>query len=74
MELYKALKSGIVEVKFTKVNGDIRTMPCTLKPDLIPEWKESTHVGPEDVMRVYCTDAEGWRSFRKESVIEWHPL
>jgi len=35
-ELVGILKSNICNVTFTKVNGEQRTMPCTLKEGVIP--------------------------------------
>ena len=35
-QLSELLHSGECVVEFTKVNGELRTMPCTLKADLIP--------------------------------------
>ena len=36
MSLEQQLKSGIARVNFTKVNGDQRSMLCTLLPGYIP--------------------------------------
>jgi hypothetical protein len=64
-----------VLVKFKKVDGSMREMPSTLHESLIPvpltvtdPAKEKKKSNP-NVMSVYCTDAEGWRSFRLENVI-----
>jgi hypothetical protein len=64
-----------VLVKFTKVDGSLREMPSTLHESLIPDLKtdwapdESKKKTNPNVMSVYCTDADGWRSFRLENVI-----
>ena len=34
--LKEALKKGLVEVTFTKLNGDTRVMTCTLNEDIVP--------------------------------------
>ena len=39
-ELYSLLKNEIVEVTFTKLNGDIRKMPCTLIESFLPPAKK----------------------------------
>ena len=79
--LRERLGSGIAEVTFTKVDGTIRTMPCTLDADIIPA--APAHVTNTDnpvdfpkvkkvnplVMSVWCTDKGEWRSFRLENVI-----
>jgi hypothetical protein len=72
IELEKVLKSGVVELKFTKVDGSIREMRATRKLDLIGEEhtpkKDSTPL--ETTLRVFDLDAKGWRSFRVENLIE----
>jgi len=65
------LVKDIVEVTFTKINGDERVMTCTLQPDNLPEVvlkegeekKERVIKNPENSLAVYDTKAEGWRSF-----------
>lgn len=68
------LKTHVAHVRFKKVNGDIRDMRCTLREDLIPAEVEG--ITPkrqrdtnDEVVAVYDIDAEGWRSFRIDSVI-----
>lgn len=75
--LVDTMRNGIAVVTFEKVNGDRRTMRCTLKPDLIPENHkpkgDSDRTLNEDVQRVYSVDDNGWRSFRKELVVfNWY--
>jgi len=71
-ELHSNLKSGIVKVTFTKVDGSTRIMTCTLSENLIParEPSETTRTKkPNDnVCSVWATDVNGWRSFRYDSV------
>ena len=73
-EVKDVLVKDLVEVTFTKVNGDERVMTCTLQPDtlqLLPkgvvkegeEKKERVFKNPERSLAVYDTKAEGWRSF-----------
>ena len=71
--LKEQLTAGIAEVTFTKVNGEVRTMPCTLQAGLLPkievvEGKQKKEPKPE-VMSVFCTDKQEWRSFRVDNVI-----
>jgi len=76
-EISTTLANGIHNVRFTKVDGTERTMPCTLDTTLLPvvelieseEKKVSRKLNP-DTMRVYVTDINEWRSFRIENVIE----
>lgn len=71
-ELIEQLSSNICEVTFTKVNGEQRVMPCTLREDLLPPAKEPNKERKvnEAVLSVWVTDANGWRSFRVDSVKE----
>ena len=66
------LRESICEVTFTKVNGDVRTMPCTLDSTLLPpqplkEFHETRLYKPE-VLSVWCLDKMEWRSFRVANV------
>lgn len=65
------------EVRFKKIDGSIRTMPCTLRRDKLPaqepiaestEHKRTKKYNP-DVLSVYCLDQQEWRSFRLDNVI-----
>ena len=73
-ELINTLQAGIATVEFTKVNGEHRVMPCTLKPELLPVTTKPVSEGKErkenlSTVRVFCTDKQEWRSFRVDSVI-----
>ena len=62
------------EVTFTKVNGETRTMPCTLRPEAMPqlainEHRETRLYKPE-TLSVFCLDKNEWRSFRVMNVTE----
>lgn len=74
-ELVEALKANVCEVTFTKVNGEVRTMPCTLREDLMPAYERKTPVKEatakeQATLSVWCTDKLAWRSFRVDSVTE----
>ena len=74
--LGSALKDGLVEIKFTKVNGDPRTMRCTLNEEYIPDInkaKGSEKKKSAEVLPVYEID-NGWRSFRWNSLKSWHKI
>jgi len=68
-----------VEVTFKKVDGEIRTMPCTLNEALLPVVVQITPTADTQrprvkkfnptVMSVFCTDKQEWRSFRIENLI-----
>jgi hypothetical protein len=77
-QLSELLHTGECVVEFTKVNGEVRTMPCTLNELLIPpapikvltegEIPKVKKENPE-VMSVWCLDKKEWRSFRIANVI-----
>ena len=71
-EIFKLLGNHQCEVTFTKVDGSVRTMPCTLKSELLParELKEnhSTKVINYKTLSVWCLDKSEWRSFRTDNV------
>jgi hypothetical protein len=69
------LRSYVIEVHFTKVNGDGRVMRCTLRPDLLPEnyineaaEEKAFHKVNPDVIAAWDVQKGGWRSFRIDSV------
>lgn len=73
-----------VEVTFTKVDGEVRTMPCTLHESLLPKVEQIIPTVDTPlprvkkfnpaVMSVYCTDKQEWRSFRIENLINVRAL
>ena len=75
-EMIKELQAGTKVVTFTKVNGEQRVMTCTLDQNLIPQdVRESVAKSPktvnEEVLPVWDTTAQGWRSFRIDSVVSF---
>lgn len=81
IELTKALRNGVVEVKFTKKDGSERIMICTTKFDLIPEDKrpkpqttEQPAVPTEEKSPKKFNVFElfnGWRSFNESQLQTW---
>jgi len=73
-ELQSQLQSEILEVTFTKVNGDKRIMNCTLMEGILPSnpteevKKDAKKKVNEDVLSVWDVDASGWRSFRVKNI------
>jgi hypothetical protein len=69
------LKETTINVKFTKLNGDVREMRCTLNEDEIPNDKQpkgtSTRSSPKDSIAVFDLDIQEWRSFRYDSIKEF---
>ena len=72
MDLHNQLVNSVCEITFTKVDGELRTMPCTLKRELLPQVALTEHHKTKtinyDVLSVWCTDRQAWRSFRVENV------
>ncbi len=72
-DIQTRLWNGAVKVKFKKVDGTERNMICTLARSLIPEDQlpkgNSLKKNSDDVLRVFDIENNGWRSFRKDSVI-----
>lgn len=69
--LAEVLKTNIVEISFTKNDGTERKIRATLKSDMLPEVNESTATKPTspDIQVVWSVDDQGWRAFRKDSLI-----
>jgi hypothetical protein len=82
-QIKKTLQESIAVVTFTKVNGDERVMQCTLNEAHLPPANKDDPMSQkkvreinEEVLSVWDTKAEGWRSFRIENVtsvdvIDW---
>lgn len=76
--LLKDLRVNLLEVHFTKTNGETRVMRCTLQPHMLPEEyrvsadqqkeERTFHSENPDVLAVWDVEANAWRSFRIDSV------
>ena len=79
-EIVAMLQADVCEVTFTKVNGELRQMPCTLKNELLPVadtnklHEEKTRKQNPDNLSVWCTDKNEWRSFKIANVQQITPL
>ncbi len=68
------LQTSQCRVIFTKLNGEERNMICTLREDIIPSatkdpiTQKKVRDLNEEVLAVWDTKAEGWRSFRVANV------
>lgn len=74
-DILKDLRKSVIEVHFTKVNGENRIMHCSLMPELLPETynedlKEETdfHQKNPNVVAAWDVQKGGWRSFRVDTV------
>jgi hypothetical protein len=76
------LKRSVAEVIFRKEDGTFRTMKATLSTQYLPvreeyipgQNEEIYPVNNENVLAVWDIEANGWRSFRLDSVISIQKL
>lgn len=70
-----ALHKRIVEFKYNKKNGELRTAHGTTNIDIIGQENISKgsndKVWSDNQIRYYDTDSKGWRSFLVENFIDW---
>lgn len=67
----ETLRKHELRVEFTKADGSNRVMFCTLKESVIPDAfrpKSEKPSNNDEVVRVFDTEFQGWRSFRVDSV------
>ena len=77
----KCLHDGPTKIVFTKVDGTVREMICTLNADILEEHdalpKESKDGSKrkvnEAVIRVYDLEKKDWRSFRVDNLYSCSP-
>jgi WYL_2, Sm-like SH3 beta-barrel fold len=72
-EILTLLQNNDCEVTFTKVDGSVRIMPCTLRAEAVPaKLTESkrTKAKNESVINAWCLDKLEWRSFRVANVTD----
>lgn len=73
-QIVERLRNGVCTVTFTKVDGSQRVMTCTLQSKYLPEeYQNKAPVLTETVgnsVSVWDINANGWRSFRVDNVIE----
>lgn len=65
------LHEGVTEIVFTKKDGTLRTMKCTLADSEIPgdfAPKGEGKAKSDEAIAVFDVEAQGWRSFRWDSV------
>ena len=71
-DIREALVKYTLKVVFEKKDGSMRTMFCTLNPDMLPEKDETKQSAPRkyapDVIPVLDMEIGEWRSFRVGSV------
>ena len=74
-ELYELLRKEVVEVTFTKLDGEERVMPCTLIESYLPPAKKDEPLTQKKVREVsdkvvaaWAVESQGFRSFRYDRV------
>lgn len=74
-QLQHAFVKGQWTVKFIKVDGTNSEMICTLDPLLLPATDDgkTTRKQSSDLIHVFSTDRNGWRSFKIENLIGISP-
>ncbi len=72
-DLVACLTENEVNVTFTKADGTVRKMRCSLKPEVIPSVSGDTkHNPPKDnVICVIDLDLGQWRSFRIDRLTDF---
>lgn len=62
------------EVTFTKKDGTVRTMPCTLRKEAMPQREATalheTKLYKPETITVWCLDKSEWRAFKTANVQE----
>ena len=73
--IIRDLRQNVIEVTFIKVNGEQRIMRCTLDPQYLPPNYDPQHLDEQhkkkenlNTIAAWDLNAQGWRSFRVESV------
>jgi|TARA_R110002074_G_scaffold87626_1_gene193423 hypothetical protein len=73
--LMETLHKEVVEVTFTKLNGETRTMPCTLIPAFLPTAKKDDPMSQKKIREItdkvvaaWAIQSKGFRSFRYDRV------
>ena len=76
--LKDVLKKKTVRVLFIKKDGTERTMNCTLRKDILPKFKQkdgedkTTKKINTSILSVWDIENNGYRSFKIDSVIDYH--
>lgn len=73
--LLTLLSNELVEVTFDKLNGDERTMICTLNKEYLPKPEKEDPLSQTKIRNleeksivVWDNTAQGWRSFRYDRI------
>lgn len=68
-DLLTQLRSQVVQITFTKADGSTRVMNATLQEQYLPETQSTiSGSGSTQVVKVWDTDINEWRSVRLDRV------
>ena len=77
-EMLETLQNSIAMVSFTKKDGTLRDMQCTLRSDLLPTKTETTKTPKSapstDAIAVYDLEKLAWRAFNLSNVISYSTI
>lgn len=78
-QMLEALRENVVYVEFTKADGSTRKMNCTLDPKYLPEQKPQDPDKPKkepnlEIIPVWDIEADGFRSFRLDSITKFEAV
>ena len=73
-DLINSLKNGVVTISFKKIDtGEIRVMPSTLNPKLIPMGSIINKISEDsETIMVWSLDKNSWRDIRVNTILEWN--
>lgn len=70
--LYAALRTGVVDITFVKMDGSSRTLAATLNEDLLPprdpNKEASNRSKPDGLVTVWSVEDKDWRSFHYDRI------
>lgn len=73
-EIKHLLQEHDCEITFTKVDGSVRVMPCTLREQAMPQREamtlHETRVFKPETISVWCLDKDQWRAFKVANVTQ----
>ena len=73
-QLIQDLRKGVRSVRFTKRDGSLRDLRCTLEASQLPVKEQKALDKPlreanANLVTVWDLDKAAWRSFRRDSVV-----
>lgn len=69
-QLIQDLQQGERVIKFRKNDGTVRFLRATLRQGAVPGVKGVDRPANPDVVTVFDVENQGWRAFRKDSVLD----